>query len=315
LPIGYMRASNLVYYAILGVAVVNVSTASILVRLAGGEGVHGFAVATWRLALSSILTWILLLLLGGSSLARLLSKPRDLVLMSMSGIALALHFMLWMHSLAHINVAASVTIVDSYPALLAIVGRFILGERYSVAQYLGSMVAFMGVIGLSLVSYTGDLAPPGGDPVLGALLAFGGMLAVSAYFTIGRVMRARYTTLEYTAIVYTMGAVTAIPLTVLAGINMVNLTLKAWMFIVLVTLIPMLGGHTLINYVIGRLSLLATTVPVLGEPVGATLLALLLLGEPVSQEVAIFMALTLSGILMVLVWEERRKFEGRPPTS
>ncbi len=114
-------------------------------------------------------------------------------------------------------------------------------------------------------------------------------------------MRARYTTLEYTAVAYTMGAVTAIPLTVLAGINMVNLTLKAWMFIVLVTLIPMLGGHTLINYVIGRLSLLATTVPVLGEPV--------------SQEVAIFMALTLSGILMVLVWEERRKSEGRPPTS
>jgi drug/metabolite transporter (DMT)-like permease len=112
-----------------------------------------------------------------------------------------------------------------------------------------------------------------------------------------------------------MGAVTAIPLTMLAGINMVSLTPKAWMFIVLVTLIPMLGGHTLINYVIGRLSLLATTVPVLGEPVGATLLALLLLGEPVSQEVAIFMALTLSGILMVLVWEERRKFEGRPPTS
>jgi len=75
----------------------------------------------------------------------------------------------------------------------------------------------------------------------------------------------------------------------------------------LVALIPMLGGHTLINYVIGRLSLLATTVPILGEPVGATLLALLILGEPVSQEIAIFMALTLSGIAMVLAWEELRK--------
>ncbi|MFZ8794754.1 MAG: hypothetical protein ACO2O2_12850 [Acidilobaceae archaeon] len=89
MPVNGVRVSNLVYYAILGVAVVNVSTASILVRLAGGEGVHGFAVAAWRLALSSILTWILLLLLGGSSLARLLSRPRDLALMSMSGIALA----------------------------------------------------------------------------------------------------------------------------------------------------------------------------------------------------------------------------------
>jgi drug/metabolite transporter (DMT)-like permease len=212
-----------------------------------------------------------------------------------------------MHSLAHVNVAASVTIVDSYPALLALIGRFILGESYSVAQYLGSLVAFLGILGLSIVSYTGDLAPPGGNPVFGALLAFGGMVSVSAYFAIGKVMRAKYSTLEYTAVVYTIGALIAIPLTILANVSLASLTPKAWALIMLVALIPMLGGHTLINYVIGRLSLLATTVPILGEPVGATLLALLILGEPVSQEIAIFMALTLSGIAMVLVWEELRK--------
>jgi len=306
LPANAMRSSGLIYYVVLGVAVVNVSTASILVRLASGEGVHGFAVASWRLVISSAITLALLIALGGG-LSRLLSNLYDLALMAASGVALALHFMLWMHSLAHVNVAASVTIVDSYPALLALIGRFILGESYSVAQYLGSLVAFLGILGLSIVSYTGELAPPGGNPVFGALLAFGGMVSVSAYFAIGKVMRAKYSTLEYTAVVYTIGALIAIPLTILANVNLASVTPKAWALIMLVALIPMLGGHTLINYVIGRLSLLATTVPILGEPVGATLLALLILGEPVSQEIAIFMALTLSGIAMVLVWEELRK--------
>ncbi len=307
------RLLNLVHYVVLGVAVINISTASILVRLAGSEGVHGFTVASWRLVISSAITWVLLLVLGGRGLTRFLVNPRDLILMAVSGVALALHFMLWMYSLAHINVAASVTIVDSYPALLALIGRFILGEGYSIAQYIGSLVAFLGILGLSLSSYTGELAPPGGDPVFGALLAFGGMLSVSAYFTIGKVMRARYSTLEYTAVVYTVGAVVAVPLTVLAGVNLFNPTPRAWVFIALVALIPMLGGHTLINYVIGRLSLLAATVPVLGEPIGATLLALIILGEPVNQEIAAFMALTLSGIAMVLVWEELRSRAGEHP--
>lgn len=307
MPINNVRLPGVIYYVILGVAVVNVSTASILVRLAGGEGVHGFSVASWRLLISSILTWVFLVILGGSSSVRLFFNPRDLGLMVLSGFALALHFMLWMHSLAHINVAASVTIVDSYPALLALIGRFILGESYSVAQYVGSLVAFLGILGISLASYTGELAPPGGNPVLGAFLAFGGMVSVSAYFTIGRVMRARYSTLEYTAVVYTAGALTAVPLTALADVNLVNLTPKAWILIVLVALIPMLGGHTLINYVIGRLSLLAATVPILGEPVGATLLAFLILGEPIGQEVVAFMTLTLSGVAMVLIWEELKR--------
>ena len=300
-----LGGGRLFYYAVLALAVINISTASILVRLAGGEGVHGFSAAVWRLVISSTLTWLLLAVSGGFRFERFLSRPRDLVLMCFSGFSLALHFMLWMHSLAHINVAASVTIVDSYPALLAVVGRLLLGERYSTPQYLGSLVAFTGILGLSIESYEGQLAPEGGNPLYGALLAFGGMVAVSVYFTLGRVLRARYSTLEYTAVVYTSAALTSIALTYTLGVEMLGFTAKAWILLLLLALVPMLGGHTLVNYVIGRLSLLAATVPILGEPVGATILAYIVLGEPITANIAAFMFLTLSGIALVLVWERR----------
>lgn len=290
------------YYLVLALAVANISTASILVRLANNEGVHGFTVALWRLILSSTITW-LLLVVTGFSLPKLLSNPRDLALMSISGLSLALHFMLWMHSLAHLNVAASVTIVDSYPALLAIMGRFLLREVYSIPQYLGSFIAFLGILGLSIESYEGELAPPGGNPLYGVILALGGMVTVSIYFVIGRLLRVKYSTLEYTAVVYTTGSLASLVLTAISGVEVVVLNPTAWVILVLVALIPMLGGHTLINFVLGKLTLLASTVPVLGEPVGATILAYIILGEPITGGTLAFMAITLSGIALVLLWE------------
>jgi len=131
------------------------------------------------------------------------------------------------------------------------------------------------------------------------------MVTVSMYFILGKMLRARYSTLEYTAVVYTSAALTSIALTYTLGVEMLGFTAEAWIFLFLLALVPMLGGHTLVNYVIGRLSLLAATVPILGEPVGATILAYIVLGEPITANIVAFMFLTLSGIALVLVWERR----------
>lgn len=188
-------------YAVLAIAVANVSTASILVRLAG---VHGFAAATWRLVLSTILTASILAAAYALGSHRRPSLPQgmDLLLSIASGTALALHFDLWMASLFHMSVAMSVTVVDSYPAVLALVGYRVFRERYTPLQLLGAFAAMAGVAGIAFYSSHGASSPPGGDPLKGFLLAFAGMLAVAAYFSIGKGLRQRYTTLEYTLPVY-----------------------------------------------------------------------------------------------------------------
>ncbi|MEB3860813.1 MAG: DMT family transporter [Desulfurococcales archaeon] len=285
-------------YLILLLAVVNISFASILVRLLAGEGVHGFAAATWRLAISALLTLALLTLRGWEG-----PRPgaKDLALMTVAGVGLALHFDLWMLSLAYTSVAVSVTIVDSYPALLAVAGRLLLGERYSPIQYLGAVVAMVGVV---LLATGGRLDSPTG--MLGPLLAFGGMIGVGVYFIVGKVLRARYSTLAYTGVVYTIAAVVSALLSLAIGVELWGYNARSWTLLILLALLPMMGGHTLLNYLLRRLSLLATTVPVLGEPVGATILAALLLGEAVGLETVLFMAVTLAGIGLTLAGEGRR---------
>lgn len=295
---------RLVLYLVLLLAVGNISTASVLVRLAG---VHGFAAATWRLALGAALTIALLIALqrGMGGLRR--ASPRDLALMSASGVALALHFGLWMMSLHHLSVAASVTIVDSYPAVLALVGRVIFGELYTNKQLAGAALAMAGVAALALHASSEGLAPPGGDPLYGSILSFLGMLAVASYFTIGKGLRGRYTTLEYTAIVYATAALTAAGISAFWGIQLSGYKPETYLYLILLALLPMLGGHTLINYALGRLSLLAATVPVLGEPVGASILAWVILGEPLTPGEAALMAVTLGGIALVLIGEEEKR--------
>ncbi|MCE4603559.1 MAG: DMT family transporter [Aeropyrum sp.] len=292
--------TNPLYLGLLGVAVINVSLASILFRLAA---VHGFVAASYRLIFSSALTLMILLLLaatGKHGWPPRLSSWRDIGVMALSGIMLALHFDLWLMSLTHLNVAPSVLIVDSYPAVLALVGWFVFREKYTATQIVGALVAMVGVFAMMMYSSRESLAPPGGDPVLGAVLAFGGMLAVAAYFSIGRGLRSRYSTWEYTLVVYTVAAITSVILTRLLGEPLTGYELRSYIYLLLMALLPMIGGHTIVNFLLGRMSLLASTVPLLGEPVGAALLAWALLGEPIDVVTAVLMALVLVGIWMVV---------------
>jgi drug/metabolite transporter (DMT)-like permease len=286
-------------YLLLTVAVVNISTASIFVRL---SGVHGFVAASWRLIISAFLTAVLLLVLE----KRTPDLPgwRDFTLMFASGVFLALHFGLWMMSLEDLQVGPSVTIVDSYPALLAVVGYFFFRERYSVYQLLGAGIAFMGIALLSFHTAHGTLSSMSpGDPVRGAVLSFLGMIAVAMYFIIGKHLRVQYSTLEYTLFVYTIASIVSVLITLALGYELSGYETRTYLYLIGLAVFPMIGGHTIINYALGKLSLLSATIPILGEPVGASVLAWLILGESLDINTILYMTMTIIGIALTVASE------------
>ncbi|MCE4624290.1 MAG: DMT family transporter [Desulfurococcales archaeon] len=294
------RERELWLYLLIVFAVVNVSTASILVRLAG---VHGFVAATWRLIIGSALTLVLAILSGQIPHSW---DRTELLLASASGVALALHFGLWMMSLKHLPVGISVTIVDSYPALLAIVGSRLFNETYTGVQLVGAGLAMLGVAALAMHSSSSGLAPAGGNPLLGSVLSFSGMIAVAVYFIIGKRLRRSRGTFEYTLIAYTVAALAGALICGASGLSLTGYTRTTYVYLLLLGLLPMLGGHTVINYVLKRLSLLSATIPVLGEPVGASILAYIILHEPLDKASILLMALTLTGIALTLLGEQRK---------
>ena len=54
---------------------------------------------------------------------------------------------------------------------------------------------------------------------------------------------------------------------------------KAWLLLGLLAFLPQLVGHTSINWALGYLTVPYVTVAILGEPIGATLLAMPVLDE------------------------------------
>ncbi len=290
------RESRTLDYIILSIALVNVSAASILVRLAS---VHGFVAASWRLIIGSILTLALLLLFRrGTPLQK--PTPKEVFYMVISGVSLALHFGLWMWSLQHLNVGPSVTIVDGYPALLAVIGTIFFGERYTMKEYTGIGLTFSGVALLSIESFREGVAPPGGDPILGSILSFLGMIAVAIYFAIGKYIRMNIDTMTYTGYVYTTAALTSLVMVYIIGEPMTGYPLESYFYLLLLGTVPMLGGHTLLNYLLKRMKLAAVTAPVITEPIVSSILAYILFKEYLSPYIIVYMGITILGITLVL---------------
>ncbi len=283
-------------YLLIFIAVFSVSWASIFVRLTGASGV---ICATWRLVFSTIITWTMLILLGKIDELRTLNN-RAIILSILSGISLAIHFASWMESLFLLSVSISVTLVVTYPLITALIERFILGEKIKIIQWIGMMLAFLGVVALSFTSVKNFSNNNDTNSFLGVILALIGAFTAAVYFTIGRMIRKRISTITYTSITYASAALILLAFSTSMGYNLTNYNSTTWIYFLLLAIVPMLGGHSILNYLLKYIKASIITATVLGEPVGASILAILILNEILPIHSYIYMMITIIGIFIVL---------------
>lgn len=249
--------------------VLAVSWASVFVRLADAPSL---VIASYRLALSAlVLVPVAFLRLKRPELHRMAGSWRAFVL---GGMFLALHFSCWIASLEYTSVASSVVIVTANPALVAVYGAVILGERLHRARWAGIVAAFAG----TLLIAGGDFRASG-RAVAGDGLAFLGAVGVAGYYIVGKSLRATFGTLEYVAAVYSLGALFLLAVVLATRQPMLGYELETYGFLILLALVPQVVGHTLLNWALRYFTATLVASAILGEPVGASLLAYLLLGE------------------------------------
>ncbi len=272
----------------LVVGVLAASTASTLIRLAQAE-VASLAVAAWRLTLASLILAPFALATRREEL-RTLSR-REWGLAFMAGTLLALHFATWITSLALTSVAASVVLVSTSPLFAGVASHLILKERLTRPVVIGLVVAVVG----SAVIGAGDVGI-GAHRLLGDLLALVGALAVAGYFLIGRRLRARLSLLGYVFPVYGSAAVILMIVAAVARVPLRGYPSISWLWLLLVALVPQIVGHSSLNWALRHLTATYVTIAALGEPIGSTILAWLLLGEPPTPVALVGGVLILTGI-------------------
>lgn len=254
------------------IGILAVSASSILIRYAQASEAPSLVIAAWRLVLASALLAPLSLTRRQAELRRL--SPADYLLAGLAGVMLALHFAAWISSLEYTSVASSTVLVTTSPLWVGLASPFLLREPLGRGIKVGIALALIGSLIITLDEQGG-----GTRPAWGNFLALVGAWSVSAYFIIGRQLRLQMSLLSYTTLVYSMAALTLVAAALATGRPLLGYDPTTYLLFALMALIPQLLGHSSFNYALGYLPAAYVMVATVSEPIGASLLALLLLGE------------------------------------
>ena len=255
-------------YWILALSLVGISFAGPLVRLSSA---HPVTIAVWRLGFSLVIVAILLVITGEWRDWRRLDR-REFALALAGGVFLALHFWAWNASIHLTTIAASVTLVNLQPAIVAAISALTLREAPTRRQILGITLAIAGAFVVAGADFAAGFSPAANRPLLGNLLAASAALTAAVYYTIGRSLRMRIGVWAYVAIVYAAAFAVLLAIGVAETVPMVPQPGRELAIFAALAIGPMLLGHTGMNWALKFLPAYVVNLTVLGEPVGATLL-------------------------------------------
>ncbi len=275
-------------YVVLALGVFAVSWGAILVRLAA---VPPLAVGAYRLIMASLILTPLAWSRESEELRRL--TRRDLRLILVSGLFLGIHFATWISSLTYTSVASSVVLVNTAPLFVGLAMHFVFREQLPSQMLAGIALA---TLGGAIISW-GDLRMSG-LALWGDVLAVLGAVGLAAYFLIGRDLRRRVSLLAYVTPTYWTAALVLTAAMLCSGQAMAGYPPRAYLIILLMAIGPQVIGHSSFNWALGYLSPAFVTVSILGEPIGSSILAYLVLQESPSRFEVLGGIVILTGIYL-----------------
>lgn len=248
-----------------------ISFSAIFVNLADAPSA---VLVFFRMAITSLL--LLPGVLKRSRREELRTLPKKtLFLCIAAGFAFALHLTATFESFRMTSIASSTVLVNLEVFFVALAARIFFKERIPFLGKLGVLAAFIGSVVIAL----GDHAA-GGSALLGDLLGLAAAASMACSTLIARRVRGSLSTSVYTFLMYSTCAVTilvfclASSAPIMTGFHIRNL-LCALGMAVFCTLL----GHSVFNWGLKYLPTAYISTLKLGEPIGATLLALLIFGE------------------------------------
>lgn len=279
--------------AVLALALLGVSFSGPLVRLSGA---HPLAIGAWRLGFSLVVIAVALAATGEWRQWRRISR-RELLISLGAGAMLALHFWSWNASVALTSIAASVVLVNTQPVVVALLSMLWLREPPTARQWVGIGIAMVGAMIVAMPALVGG-EPGQSHPRawLGNLLALGGAFTAAIYFVAGRRLRASLDLWPYVGLVYGTCFIVLLALAALARAPLTPQPPTELAIFAALALGPMLLGHTGLNWALKHSPAYVVNLTLLGEPVGATVIAAML---PGIREVPTVATLAGGGVVLI----------------
>ncbi len=249
--------------------VLAVSTGAIFARLAEAPAL---VIAAYRVGLASL---ILAPFAWWQARDELLSlRRKDYLLAALAGFFLAMHFATWISSLDYTSVANSVVLVNTNPLWVGVLTPLISKDRLTLLAKIGIVISVLG----GIIIGAGDFAT-GGQALWGDFLALIGSVCAALYLLLGRNLRRKLSLLAYISLCYGSAAVILWALVLSLRLQIAGFSMGTYAAFVGMALIAQIIGHSSYNWALKWFSASLIAVSLLGEPIGATILAYVIFDE------------------------------------
>jgi drug/metabolite transporter (DMT)-like permease len=214
----------------------------------------------------------------------------------LAGVVLAVHFVGFFLAMRLTSVTAGTAIVATQPIFAAFFVK-LTGGHIPKKAWIGMLISFIGVLlvtGIDLQldrkSFLGDIAAL----ISGALAA--------AYMLIGSKAQQHLETTSYTTICYFVCAMTALPMALFAGYEIINFAAKEWWILIGLIIGAQILGHTMFNLTLKRVSPAVVSMIVFFEvPVAAILSLIFKIGKEPTLTIIPGVILILAGCILVVL--------------
>lgn len=279
------------------VGVIGISLSSIFVKYSIAPSA---VTAAWRLIWTVFLMTPAVLGKKTVRIELLSSDKKTISLSFLSGLFLAVHFVLWFESLQHTSVASSTTIVCTEVIWVSLGYCLFLKGKLSGKAVAAIVVTLAGSALIAMADSVSGEAHLHGD-ILSLLAA----VAVAAYMLIGRVVRSNVSTSVYTYLVYSACAAVLLLWCLVQGVWILNYGISAIVVGFLLAVFSTILGHSIFSWCLKFFSPSFVSASKLCEPVVAALLAAFLFGEIPSVIQFFGGLLILGGVLYYSVLERK----------
>lgn len=224
---------------------------------------------------------------------------KDWFYLFFSGLFLALHFVLWFGSLKYTTVASSTIILALQPIVSLVGGFFLFKERTTASALMTMGIAIAGAIMIGWGDF--GINP---NAILGDILSFLSVIAVVGYLLIGQSIVKKVKHWIYSFGVFFFASIVLIIYNLFTSVSFGGYSTREWGIFLLLALVPTLS-HVINNWLLNFVNATTISMSILGEPVGASVLAFFLLGERlVSSQIAGGL-LVLLGVFLFLIQLQR----------
>jgi len=273
----------------LGLGLIAASQAGNIIRL--GDA-HPVALSAWRLVIAALL----LAPLAGRDLTALRRLSRkEVVLLLLTGTALAVHFFAWIAAVQLTTVANAAVFFSCNPVIIAVGGLLFFKE--AVDRWLLGSIA-LGLAGVAAIG-GGDLSFSR-EHLAGDAMALLCAMLFAIYFLLGKRLRQVLPTAVHVTAVYGIAGVVSFVCLGALGLPIVEYSSQTWLCFLLLALFPTMVGHTSFNHASRYLHAGKISTATLTEPLLAGLVAWYAWNEAITVQTAIgYCLISLSVVVLV----------------